>query len=46
MGQVEGSDPQGPEATQHGEDAQAQVVSWWHHEEVVLTLGVARVLAL
>lgn len=41
MGQVEGRDAQRPEAAEHGEDAEAQVVPGWHHEKVVLTLCVA-----
>ena len=46
MGQVEGGDAQGPEAAEHGEDAEAQVVPRGHHEEVVLTLCVAGVVTL
>lgn len=46
MGQVEGSDAQGPEAAEHGEDAKAQVVPRGHHEEVVLALCVTGVVAL
>lgn len=46
MRQVEGSDAQGPKAAEHGEDAEPQVVPRGHHEEVVLALGVTRVVAL
>lgn len=40
MRQVEGRDTQRPEAAEHGEDTEAQVVPWGHHEKVVLTLCV------
>lgn len=46
MGQVEGGDAQRPEAAEHGEDAEAQVVPRGHHEEVVLALRVAGVVTL
>lgn len=46
MGQVEGNDAQRPEAAEHGEDTEAQVVPWGHHEEVVLALCITRVVAL
>lgn len=46
MGQVEGCDAQRPEAAEHGEDTEAQMVPRGHHEEIVLTLCVARVVAL
>lgn len=46
MGQVEGRDAQRPEAAEHGEDTESQVIPWRHHEEVVLTLCVARVVTL
>lgn len=46
MGQVEGRDAQRPEAAEHGEDTEAQVVPRRHHEEAVLTLCVAGAVAL
>lgn len=46
MGQVEGRNAQRPEAAEHGEDAEPQVVPRGHHEEVVLTLCVTGVVAL
>ena len=46
MRQIEGGDAEGPEAAQHGEDAQAQVVSRRHHEKVVLTFRVTGILTL
>lgn len=46
VGQVEGRDAQRPEAAEHGEDAEAQVVPWGHHEEIVFALCVARVVTL
>lgn len=46
MRQVEGSNAQGPEAAQHWEYTEAQVVSRGHHQEVVLTLWVTWVLTL
>ena len=46
VGQVEGGDAQRPEAAEHGEDAEAQVVPRGHHEEVVLALRVAGVVTL
>lgn len=46
VGQVEGCNAQRPEAAEHGEDTEAQVVPWRHHEEVVLTLRITRVVAL
>ena len=46
MRQVKGSNPQRPEAAEHGEDTQAKVVPGWHQEEVVLTFRVARVVTL
>lgn len=46
MGQVEGRDAQRPEAAEHGKDAEAQVVPWGHHKEVVFTLRVTRIVTL
>lgn len=46
MGQVEGRNAQRPEAAEHGEDAEPQVVPRWHHEEVVLTLCVTGIVTL
>lgn len=46
MGQVEGCNAQRPEAAEHGEDAESQVIPWGHHEEVVLTFCVAGVVTL
>lgn len=46
MGQVEGCNAQRPEAAEHGEDAEAQVVLWGHHEKVVLTLCITGVVAI
>lgn len=46
MGQVEGRNAQRPEAAEHGEDAESQVIPWGHHEEVVLTFCVAGVVTL
>lgn len=41
LGEVEGSNPQGPEATQHGEKGQAQVVPGGKHQEMILAFAVA-----
>lgn len=41
LGEVEGSDPQGPEAAQHGEKGQAQVVPGGKHQEMILAFAVA-----
>lgn len=38
MRQVEGSDADGPEAAEHGEDTDSQVISGGHQQEGVLTL--------
>lgn len=46
MGQVESCDPQWPEAAEHGEYTEAQVIPRGHHEEVVFALCVTRVVAL
>lgn len=35
---VEGSDAEGPEAAEHREDAETQVISGRHQQEGVLTL--------
>lgn len=35
---VKGNDAQGPEAAEHGEDGEAQVVPRGQHNEVVLTV--------
>lgn len=43
---VKGNNAQGPEAAEHGEDGQTQVVSRGQHDEVVLTLAVAGAVAL
>lgn len=44
--EVKRSDPQRPEAAEHGEDGQAQVVSRGDHDEVVLALAVAGAVRL
>lgn len=46
VGQVEGGNAQRPEAAEHGEDAEAQVVPGGHHEKVVLALCITGVVAL
>lgn len=46
MRQVERCDAQRPEAAEHGEDAEAQVISGRHQQEGVLTLRVTGVVAL
>lgn len=46
LGEVEGSNAQGPEATQHGEKSQAQVVPGGKHQEMILTFAVAGGVAL
>ena len=46
VGQVESRDAQRPDAAEHGEDAEAQMVPRGHREEVVLALRVAGVVAL
>lgn len=46
LGEVERSNPQGPEAAQHGEQGQAQVVSGGEHQELVLAFAVTRGVAL
>lgn len=43
---VKGNDAQGPEAAEHGEDGEAQVVPRGQHHEVVLTLTVTGVVTL
>ena len=43
---VKGNNAQGPEAAEHGEDGQTQVVSRGQHDEVVLALAVAGAVAL
>ena len=44
--EVERRDSQGPEAAEHGEDGQAQVVSRRDDDEVVLALAVAGAVRL
>lgn len=44
--QVEGGDAKGPEAAEHREDAEAQVISGRHQQKGVLTLWLAGVLTL
>lgn len=46
LGEVEGSNPQGPEAAQHGEKGQAQVVPGGKHQEMILTFAVTGGVAL
>ena len=46
VGQVEGGDAQRPEAADHGEDAEAQVLPWRGQQEGVLALRLAGVVAL
>lgn len=46
MWQVESCDAKGPEAAKHGENAEAQMVPRGHHEEIVFTLWITRVLTL
>lgn len=46
LGEVEGSNPQGPEAAQHGEQGQAQVVPGRKHQEMVLAFAVTGGVAL
>lgn len=46
MGQVEGSDAEGPEAAEHGEDAEAEVISGRQQQESILTLRFTGVIAL
>lgn len=43
---VKGNNAQGPEAAEHGEDGQAQVVPRRDHDEVVLALAVAGAVRL
>lgn len=43
---VKGNDAQGPEAAEHGEDGEAQVVPRGQHDEVVLALAVAGAVTL
>lgn len=43
---VKGNNAQWPEAAEHGEDGEAQMVPGWQHNEVVLTLAVAGAVAL
>ena len=43
---VKGNNAQGPEAAEHGEDGEAQVVLRGQHDEVVLTLTVAGAVTL
>lgn len=43
---VKGNNAQGPEAAEHGEDGQAQVVPRGQHDEVVLTLTVTGAVSL
>lgn len=43
---VKGNDAQGPEAAEHGEDGEAQVVPGGQHDEVVLTLAVTGAVTL
>lgn len=40
LGEVEGSDAQGPETAEHGEDSKAQVVPGGQRHEVVFTFAV------
>lgn len=42
LGEVEGGDAQWPEAAEHGEDGEPQVVPGGQREEVVLTLTLCR----
>lgn len=42
LGEVEGSDAQWPEAAEHGEDSEPQVVPGGQCEEVVFTLTLCR----
>lgn len=42
LGEVEGSDAQGPEAAEHGEDSKAQVVPGGQRHEVVFAFTVRR----
>lgn len=46
MRTVKGNDAQGPEAAEHGEDGEAQVVPRRQHDEVVLALAVAVAVTL
>lgn len=46
LGEVKGGDAQRPEAAEHGEDGQAQVVPRRDHDEVVLALAVAGAVRL
>lgn len=41
---VEGSDAQGPEAAEHGEKGQTQVVLRDHQREVALAVGITEVI--
>lgn len=43
---VKGNDAQGPEAAEHGEDGEAQVVPRGQHDEVILALAVAGAVTL
>lgn len=40
LGEVEGSNAQGPEAAEHGEEGETQVVPGRQREEVVLTFAL------
>lgn len=46
VGQVEGCNAQRPEAAEHGEYAETQVVPGRHHEKVVFALCITGVVAL
>lgn len=43
---VKGNNAQGPEAAEHGEDGEAQVVPRGQHDEVVLALTVTGAVTL
>lgn len=42
LGEVEGGDAQGPEAAEHGEDGETQVVPRRQRKEVVFTFTLCR----
>ena len=43
---VKGNNAQGPEAAEHGEDGETQVVPRGQHNEVILTLAIAGAVTL
>lgn len=43
---VKGNNAQGPEAAEHGEDGEAQVVPRGQHNEVILALAIAGAVTL